>query len=410
MKNAPSKGIDLPASAPSTAWRRLLAIHHDLLGGEAADAGALRQTPKASDGAHFARPDLIIPSLVAAFVALETDEESRVPDRAAYFDVLAAHLATLYAIQPFEVGNRRVLAAYASEVAQSVGYTLTPCALDESLWDEALWRGFVHLDPRGIACLLSGASPPEDYANTPAIGISGIPLFPERDAPAARRYLMSLAKARRELHQHLPDARDEALDRLESLIAGEGAPAQIDTAQQALSLLRHAKGPMFQLTILEHTGFDRIEPVINPQQSAFERVQEIAAAIAIGLNQQPRGVIERAAHTVQQPFYSAGASPHQDRLAAEFLRNTAATNRADPRFAAAQAIVDNAATAAAADATRNPEAILAAANAARTEVARKIRLGELPPPLVVNDDGVVVAAPRVTKRATRGTAIKVQAT
>ena len=381
------------------AWASLLSLHRDLCGG----AGGLRQSPKDMDGACFARPDLIMPSLAAAFAALGPVDELAQLDSAAFFDTLAAHVGALYAIHPFDAGNRRVLAAHAALIAQTAGYSITPCALDKALWDDALWHGFINLDHRGIARMLSGAPCPEDYAHPPALGVSGIPLFPTRDAPAARRYLMSLAKARRELQQHLPDARDEALERLASLIAESAVPAQIGKAQQELGLLRHARGPMFQIAVLAQTGFDPIEPCVNPKQSALERVREIAAAISIGINQQPRGIIERAARAIHRPLYVPGASPYQDRLAAEFLSNTATTNRADPRFAKAQAMVDDAATAAAFDATRNPEVINAAANAARIDVARKIRLGELPPPLTVNEDGIVVAAPRVSKQTTRGT-------
>jgi Fic/DOC family len=403
-----------PVSAPNVTWRRLLSLHHDLFSnehakGEPIRAGILRQTPKERDGGFFARPDLIIPSLAAAFAAFESSEDSPMTDREDFFDRLAAHLATLYAIQPFDSGNRRVLAAYATEVAQTAGHVIAPCAADKSRWDDVLWRAFFHLDPRGIARMLSGAPLPEDYSDTVISGVSGIPVLPPRDAPMARRYLMSLARARRELQQHLPDAREEALERVSQRRAEGAPPTQIEAAQQELSVLRHAKGPMFQLMILEQTGFDRIEPVINPQQSAFERVKEIAAAIAIGINQQPRSVIEYAGRNLHQPFFLPGASPHQDRLATEFLRNTAVANRADPRFARAQAIVDDAATAAACDATRNPEVILAAANAARTEVARKIRLGGLPPPLMINEDGIVLATPRVTKQGTRGMATKMRA-
>jgi hypothetical protein len=393
-------------SVPSPAWHRLLLIHHDLFNGEKNSAGILRQTPKEKDGAFFARPDLIIPSLVAAFEEFGAAEGSCTADREAFCDMLAAHLATLYAIQPFDAGNRYTLAVYATEVAQAAGYHITACEADRSSWEEVLWHSFVHLDPRGIARILSGAPLPDDYVNNAVSGVSGIPMLPPRDAPMARRYLMTLAKARRELQQHLPDAREEALERVSLSLAEGAAPAQIEAAQQELSVLRHAKGPMFQLTILEQTGFKRIEPVINPQQSAFERVKEIAAAIAIGINQQPRGVIERASRSLHRPFYIPGASPHQDRLAVEFLKNTAAANRADPRFMAAQAIVDAAAAAAACEATRDPDVILAAANAARTEVARKIRLGGLPPYLTVNDAGVVVAASRATQKVTRDTVAK----
>jgi hypothetical protein len=373
-------------------WRDLLSLHGDLCGG----AGALRQGAKDLNGAFFARPDLIMPSLAAVFVALGPLDELAKLDRTTFFDTLAAHVGALYAIHPFDEGNRRVFAAHATRIAQAAGYSITPCALDKTLWENALWHGFINLDHRGIARMLSGAPMPEDYGITAATGVSGIPLFPPRDAPAARRYLMSLAKARRELQHHLPDAREEALERLASLIGESAASSQIEAAQQELSLLRHAKGPMFQLAVLAETGFDPIEPCVKPGQSALERVREIAAAISIGINQQPRGIIEHAARAPHRPLYVPGASPYQDRLAAEFLANTAATNRADPRFAKAQAMVDDAATAAAADATRNPQAILAAANAARVEVARKIRLGELPPPLTVDEDGIVIAVPRVT--------------
>jgi fido (protein-threonine AMPylation protein) len=391
--------------APNTAWRRLLDIHQDLFGAKDPRAGMLRETPKDIGGACFARPDLIIASLGPAFASLPPLEELRAADRATFLAILAGHLAALYAIQPFDTGNRRVFAAYATELAQSLGHSITPCALDKTVWEDALTHAFINLDHRGIAAILSGAPLPVDYAITAALGSDGIPAFPKRDAPAMRRYLMSLAKARREVQHHLPDARIQALERLERLTASDAAPEQISAAQQELGLLRHARGPMFQLGILEQIGIDRIEPCIHVGQSALERVREITAAIAIGMNQRPRAVIERAARQLNPAAHSPGASPHQDRLAAEFLANNAAANRADPRFAAAQSAVDRAAAAAAADATRDGDAITAAALIAKNEMAQKIRLGGLPPPLMLDEAGTIIAARRAPKttRSTAGT-------
>lgn len=65
---------------------------------------------------------------------------------------------------------------------------------------------------------------------------------------------------------------------------------------------------------------------------ALERVNEISLARIMAIYTLQPDNMESAAGQLALSRYPAGRSPHQDRLADQFLRNSALTNRLDPRF------------------------------------------------------------------------------
>ena len=134
------------------------------------------------------------------------------------------------------------------------------------------------------------------------IGIAGLPALPLRDPPIGRHFVVTIAKVRDELMQCLPDARDAAATQLRDLIDSNAPAAQIDDARQLLNVMRHAKGPLFQALLLAEIKVRKIEAVIAPEQSQLERAHELAAGIAISLNRQPRGIVERAIGTLHKPL------------------------------------------------------------------------------------------------------------
>lgn len=150
--------------------------------------------------------------------------------------------------------------------------------------------------------MINETNPALGDATQTAIGIAGLPSLPWRDPLVGRRFIMTIAKVRRELGQYLPDARDQAAEELQALISENAPAAQIDDARQLLNVMRHAKGPMFQALLLAQLGVRKIEVVIKTDQSALERALEIASGLAIAIQRQPRCVVEQAILALHKPL------------------------------------------------------------------------------------------------------------
>ena len=236
----------------------------------------------------------------------------------------------------------------------------------------------------------------------PTLGVAGIALLPDRDTPDKIHYLMTLTRAKRELGKHLGSARAQAAAAVAAL-AHDNAAADRATANQLLAFLNHSKGPLFQAALLTALKYSEIEVVHYPEQSALDYVREIATGIAVGINCHPRELILWASNTVHKPRdMDAGAST-TEQLAALFLANTAALNRADPRFAEAQRLVDDATVAASQASAHDAERITTAAENARNAVAAQIRSGA-----ISTTQGDIAHAPLATRAV--GTTITTPAT
>ena len=209
----------------------------------------------------------------------------------------------------------------------------------------------------------------------PTLGVAGIALLPDRDTPDKIHYLMTLARAKRELGKYLGSARAQAAAAVAALAHDGAIAAERATANQLLAFLNHSKGPLFQAALLTELKYSEIEVVHYPEQSALDYVREIATGIAVGINCHPRELITWASNTVHKPRDMAAGASAPDQLAALFLANTAALNRADPRFAEAQRLVDDATVAASQASAHDAERITTAAENARNAVAAQIRSG-----------------------------------
>ncbi len=223
--------------------------------------------------------------------------------------------------------------------------------------------------------VISTQSP--DLPERETLNSAGLPVLPARFPPLGKRRLFSLAMARRELAQHVPAAREEAVARIKGLIANGATQHEIDDARQLLSFLRHSRGPMFQLRILEETGAGKLQPLIRPDQSSLERVREIAAAIATAINQIPLREIERAIASLHRPWLPGDAADEHRALAERFMAGTAAENIANPRFAPLQRLVEEAGQAARITSGASPKRIAAAIAKAREQIAARICNGEI---------------------------------
>ena len=344
-----------------------LALHQAIFKPVYAWAGEIRTVPLALDGAEFARTNVIMPSLVARFAKLTKAGGFADLPRAEFYASLAHHISELHAIMPFRSGNRRTLAVHSTQLANAAGHSLKACIKDKSVWDEALRHSFLTCDHNRISDALLGTAQPQIDVSSPM----GLPLLPARDATVHRRYTITLTKAGSLLGEHLAAATLEA-----EALAARVAPGAISAARQELGFLRHPKGPLFQLGVLQALGASKILAVIHDSQSPLETVREIAAAALIELSEYPQTAIAQASLALNRPAYPLGGSPHQDRLATEFLANSPEDNQADPRFATAQRLVERAISAASQSSGGNAKHINAATKKARTDIAARIRRGD----------------------------------
>lgn len=344
-----------------------LALHASIFKPVDAWAGHVRTIPLALDGAQFARPTVIMPSLTARFAKLNNTGGFVGLPHDAFCDALAHHISELHAILPFRIGNRRTLAVHSAQLAGAAGHSLENCIKDKAVWDNALTHSFLTCDHSRIADALLGVAHTQIDVSSPM----GFPLLPSRDATVHRRYITTLSKAGHLLKAHIAAAIAEATARVAS------APSDaISAARQELGFLRHSKGPLFQLEVLASLGVSKLLAVIHDSQSPLETVREIATAVLIELSEYPQTALAQASLALDRPADPVGGLPHQDRLAAEFLANSAQDNLADPRFANAQRLVEKTISATSRASGGNFIQINAATEKARTDIAARIRMGD----------------------------------
>jgi cell filamentation protein len=368
---------ELLATGASLTANGLIALHAALFGGINPVAGQIRDTALGWTTRYFAHPSLITLSLEQRFIEVAGVGDLNSLPRDVFFDALAHHVSELHAISPFAIGNRRVIALHIEQIARAAGYGVATRSYSKSLWDEVLMLSFVYRDHRGIACLLKGQPIPVDLFPESVIGDCGLPKLPDRDPSPGRRYQRTIARSRRELEDYLPQARDQAMARVIALTNSAAPRSQLIFASQLLSFLRHPKGPMFQAAVLSAANYGVITPALSDTQSALERVHEIAAAVCVGIAQQSPGYLEFLVETTHIPEYAARGSPHQDRLAALFLGNTADQNRDDPRLTPWQRALDDIVVTAKQNHALTPKRITAKIDQARIDIATRIRSGDV---------------------------------
>ena len=303
-------------------------------------AGQDRTVNIAKGGSRFAAVPYIAREMDKLFADMSAKNGFRGLPRGEFFDRLGNHINEMNAVHPFREGNGRTMRHHAAQIARDAGHSIRIASIDKTAWMEASRHGFLTGDHRGMATVLAAAAVRRDLAPEARIGPAGMAMLPQRPPPEGQRYRVTLTKAREELERYLPAARQQAADRLRTLVK-EGAPTTtIANARTELAYVRHAKGPVYQSHLLTCLGVRQVDAVITPQQTPLERVREIGAALGVQINAQPQNHIQRAVRSLEKPILPPGHAPGQERLAAQFLQNTAEKNHADPRLSPAQAIVD----------------------------------------------------------------------
>lgn len=189
--------------------------------------------------------------------------------------------------------------------------------------------------------------------------------------------LYSLARVSKELNTLLPRAMTEAIARFNAIITAQDALSEvIEDAHAQVAFLRHSRGPRFQVSLLAEIGHAKIKVITVPYHSALERVRTFSFAISAALAEHPPEVVESATHLICQPVISQDIVAAHHALAEMFLANTSDGNRADPRFAALQELIDARTDEAAYVSSGNWRPVRAAQEKAVVEIAKRIREGE----------------------------------
>lgn len=337
-------------------------------------AGEDRTVNIAKDGSSFAHVPYIARELDKLFADAGTKSGFRGLSRDEFFDRLGNHINEINAIHPFREGNGRTMRHHAAQLAREAGHPIRIAAINKTTWMDASRHGFLTGDHRGMVAVLAAAAVQRDLAPEARIGIAGIALLPQRAPPEGQRYRVTLGKAREELERYLPIARQQAADRLRTLMADDAPSATIANARIELAYVRHAKGPVYQSHLLTYLGVRQVDAVVTPQQTPLERVREIGAALGVQINAQQQAHLQRAVRALERPVLPPGHSPGQERLAVLFLKNTAEKNQSDPSLAPAQAIVD-AAIKAARERGESARMVAAIGESTRQLVANRIKTG-----------------------------------
>lgn len=337
-------------------------------------AGQSRTVNIAKGGSNFAHVPYLARELDKRFADVGANSAFRGLPRDEFFDRLGNHINEINAIHPFREGNGRAMRHHAAQLAREAGHPIRIAEIDKTAWMEASRHGFLTGDHRGMTAVLAAAAIRRDAMPEARIGPAGIAMLPERAPPEGQRYRVTLGKAREELERYLPTARQQASDRLRSLIREDAPSSAIASARTELAYVQHPKGPVYQSHLLAYLGIRQVDAVIGTHQTPLERVREIGAALGVQINSQQPAQLQRAVRALERPTLPPGHSPGQERLASLFLANTPEKNNADPRLAPAQAIVD-AAMQAARDLGESARIASTVGESTRQLVADRIKTG-----------------------------------
>ena len=371
-----ARGAQVPRLAFDNSAEGYRALHKHLFQDIYDWAGEDRTVAIDKEGLSFAAPPYIARELEKLFADMVSRDGLRGFSSDDFFDRLGSHINELNALHPFRDGNGLTMRHHAAIIGRDAGHPIRIASIDKAMWMEASRHGFFTGDHRGMAGVLADAAVRRELVSEARIGTHGIAMLPLRAPPTGQRYRVTLAKAREELDRYLPAARQQAHERLRTLIRNEADSTSIANARIELAYVRHAKGPVYQSHLLTYLGVRQVDAVINSQQTPMERVREIGAAFGVQINMQPPVQIQRAVRALERPIFPPGHAPGQERLAMLFLKNSPEENLRDSRLAAAQTIVDTAMQTARArgESTRM---ITTIGESTRQLIAERIRTGDV---------------------------------
>jgi hypothetical protein len=205
----------------------------------------------------------------------------------------------------------------------------------------------------------------------------GLPELPARSPPRAQRKLYAVERARKDIDLYGSAALAEARERLAQLVASGGRADQCVHAQQIVDFMRHSRGPRFQVGILMHCSYPRIEFIWSRDQSAYERVYELSMAVATGIYAQSAIAIRKAMAALETRVGTESDMAQWNALADLFLSNSPTQNHAHPQLKSVQILLDDLAQKRMRHTGGDPGATEQTLREAREDVARRIKAGDI---------------------------------
>lgn len=130
-------------------------------------------------------------------------------------------------------------------------------------------------------------------------GVGGVALLPDREPPKEQKYVISTARARRELDSYLPDAKKESIRTLMQLRGAGAPPEMVKRAEAEVAYLHHPKGPAYQTHLLDAAGRKQIEAVITEKQTPLDRIREIGVATGVAVKSLTPADVARATRQLE---------------------------------------------------------------------------------------------------------------
>jgi hypothetical protein len=132
----------------------------------------------------------------------------------------------------------------------------------------------------------------------------GLPELPGRCPPRSQRKLYAVSRAKKDIDLYGRDALAEARERLMQLTALGTNTDEIREAQQIVHFMTHSRGPKFQVAMLIHCEYRKIECIWSKDQSPYERVYELSMAVTTGIYAQTAIAIRKATAALETPLIS----------------------------------------------------------------------------------------------------------
>jgi hypothetical protein len=218
---------------------------------------------------------------------------------------------------------------------------------------------------------------PTQYAREGGLSRFGLPELPVRAPPNHLRKRVTVERAKREIEQHGSDAIKQARERLAVLTQAGASPDQLRQAQAIVDFLRHSRGPKFQVAMLIHCGYPKVEFIFARDQTAYERVYELSVGIARGIYAQGAISIRKAMAALETRIGSQPQIAQWHALADLFLSNSPAQNEAHPQLKAMQELLDGYALEILRSSGGDPRAAELGLDQAREDIAQRIRAGDI---------------------------------
>lgn len=331
---------------PATNARAYQDLHRQLFQDVYRWAGRLRIVDISKPGSTFARAHLIAASLDYEFKRLPDLDTLRKMDPNRFADGMARHLSELNAAHPFREGNGRTMRLHLQLHAIAAEKSISVQTINRVEWLEASRTSFLTGNHASLAKVIREAMEGERQKVEPIRGHAGIAMPPPMDLllPPGSKQTVSVDQAKQQIERYLPTAQvmaarlHEQLSRLADTSSDMRQLAQ--RSAQEVAFLRDPKGPYHHLQLIEQRRYDKFEVNWSEGMDPLQRVRTVSAGAAAFLSKMTERDVKAADRALHLSAMPRGVGQVDRRLADRFMKNTPDENRADPRLAPFQLVVD----------------------------------------------------------------------